>query len=110
MEEELTERQVYWLAHVRACDTTGQSTFAYAKAHGLQSRAMYKARQVLIEKGVWSNDKTARKHSRFQRAQVQKAAAGSWQIQLPNGVTVSFSGDVNDKALSTVLKTAAALT
>lgn len=110
MEEELTERQAYWLAHVRACDTTGQSTFAYAKAHGLQSRAMYKARQVLIEKGAWSNDKTARKHSRFQRVQVPKTAhAGSWQIQLPNGVMVSFSGDVNAKALSTVLKTAAAL-
>jgi len=109
MEAELTERQAYWLAHVQACDTTGQSTFAYAKAHGLQPRAMYKARQVLIEKGVWSNDKLARKHNHFQRVQVQKTAGGAWQIQLPNGVMVSFSGDVNAKALSTVLKTAAAL-
>ena len=107
---DLTERQRYWLEHIRACDTAGQSTLEYARAHGLESRAMYKARHLLIEKGVWSIDKTARKPSRFQRVQVRSPSNdGQWQIQLPNGVTVGFCGDVNAKALSMVLKTAAAL-
>ena len=107
---ELTERQQYWLEHIRACDTAGRSTHEYAKAHGLESRAMYKARQVLIEKGVWSNDKMARKPSRLQRVQVSKPSPDSqWQIQLPNGVAVGFSGNVNAEDLSMVLTTAATL-
>lgn len=38
---ELTERQRYWLEHVRACDRAGRSTVEYARTHGLESRAMY---------------------------------------------------------------------
>ncbi len=107
---DLTERQCFWLKHIRTCDTAGQSTLEYAKAHGLESRAMYKARQLLVEKGVWSIKKADRKSSRFQRAQVPSATTNSqWQIQLPNGVSVGFCGDVNAKALSLVLTTAAAL-
>ena len=107
---DLTERQRFWLEHVRACDTAGQSTLEYAKAHGFESRAMYKARQLLVEKGAWSIKKADRKASRFPRVQVRSASVDNpWQVQLPNGVTISFSGDVNAKALSVVLKTAAAL-
>ena len=43
--DELTERQHYWLEHIRACEAAGQSTLQYAQAHGFESRAMYKARQ-----------------------------------------------------------------
>lgn len=113
MEEvvELTERQQYWLEHIRACEAAGQSTLEYARAHGFESRAMYKARQLLVEKGVWSIKKAGRqKLPRFQRAQVSGVPADNqWRIQLPNGVVVAFGGEVNAKALSAVLKVTAAL-
>ena len=71
---------------------------------------MYKARQLLVEKGVWSIKKADRKASRFQRVQVRSAPVDNqWQVQLPNGVSISFGGDVNAEALSVVLKTAATL-
>jgi len=112
MEEvvELSERQQYWLAHIQACEAAGQSTLEYARAHGFESRAMYKARQLLVEKGAWSIKASGRKSNRFQRAQVAVPQMDNqWRIQLPNGVVVAFSGEVNTKALSEVLKITAAL-
>ena len=106
----LTQRQRFWLEHLQACDTAGQSTLEYAKSHGLESRAMYKARQLLVEKGMWSIKKADRKASRFQRVQVRSACVDNqWQVQLPNGVTVGFCGGVDAAALSMVLTTAASL-
>ena len=55
--DELTERQHYWLEHIRACEAAGQSTLQYAQAHGFESRAMYKARKLLVEKGFWPTAK-----------------------------------------------------
>lgn len=108
--EELTERQHYWLEHIKACEAAGQSTLQYAQAHGFESRAMYKARKLLVEKGAWPAAKGMRPASRFQKARVVNAQADNpWRIQLPNGVLVSFGGEVNAKALSIVLKAAASL-
>jgi len=39
----LTERQQYWLKHIRACDAAGQTTINYAKAHGINVKSMYSA-------------------------------------------------------------------
>ena len=102
----LTEHQRYWLEHVRACESSGKRITEYAADHGLAVRAMYDGKRALVKKGV-----LPRTHAtRFQRARVLDPAAGSeWRIQLPNGVSVAFSGSVDTTTLTTVLHAAAAI-
>ena len=110
----LTSGQRQWLHHLRACEAEGQTTVAYAKAHGLKVSSLYTARKALVEMGVLPRPAA----HRFQRAQVlsrsaQTPAPAQWQVQvqvhLPNGVQVAFAGDVEVAKLRQVLRTAASL-
>ena len=102
----LTERQRHWLEHLRACDASGKGIAGYAASHGLDAKAMYAGKKVLVKKGVLPRTRP----SRFQRAAVKGPVHGSaWRIQLPNGLSVAFSGTVDAGTLSTVLATAAAV-
>ena len=102
----LTEHQRYWLDHVRACEASGKRITEYAKEQGLGVRAMYDGKRALVKKGV-----LPRTHAtRFQRAQVVDPVSDSeWRIQLPNGVSVAFTGSVDAAILATVLSAAAVL-
>lgn len=100
----LTKRQRYWLDHVRACEASGLRVAEYAEQHELTVRSMYDGKKMLVAKGILP--RTRRTH--FQRAQVVNVAEPcDWRIQLPNGVAVVFSGDVDATALTTVLHSAA---
>lgn len=105
--KELTERQRYWLEQVQACEASGGTVAEYAAAHGIAVQAMYAGKKMLVKKGVLARKRRAR----FQRAQVVDAVVvgSEWQIQLPNGVSVAFSGLVDAGILTTVLSTAAAV-
>ena len=39
----LTERQQYWLQHIRACDAAGQTRIEYARANGINVHSLYSA-------------------------------------------------------------------
>ena len=102
----LTNRQRYWLEHVQACEASGKSIAAYSAEQGIAARAMYGGKKVLVKKGVLATTRSAR----FQRVQVMEAAASNqWRIGLPNGVSVAFAGEVDARALSTVLSVSASL-
>lgn len=103
----LTERQRYWLEQVQACEAAGKTIAEYAADQGFDARAMYAGKKVLVKKGV-----LPRAHSTgFQRVRIAAGpvAGSEWRIQLPNGVSVAFSGSVDAGILTTVLNTAAAL-
>jgi len=105
-ENSLTERQRHWLEHLRACEASGKGIAGYAVAHGLDAKAMYAGKKALVKKGVLPRTRP----SRFQRAEVKEPVHSSaWRIQLPNGLSVAFSGVVDARTLSTVLTTAAAV-
>jgi hypothetical protein len=104
----LTERQQYWLKHIRACEAANMTTIDYAREHGLKAKSMYSARKALAENGALP----AVPDSPFQRVQVASAHApvgNQWQVQLPNGAAVYFGGPVDAATLSLVLNTAAAV-
>jgi len=102
----LTERQRYWLEHLRACSASDKGIAAYAAAHDLDVKAMYASKKVLVKKGVLPRTRP----SRFQRVQRQDAGTGNaWHIELANGVSVAFTGTVDARTLSTVLTAAAAV-
>jgi len=102
----LTERQQYWLEQVRACEASGKTVAEYAAAHGISAQALYAGKKLLVRKGVLPRTRPPR----FQRVQVAGVAVGNeWRIQLPNGVSVFCSGEVDAGVLVTVLSTAAAI-
>lgn len=101
----LTKRQRYWLNHLQACEASGKGIAAYAREHGLKDKSMYASKKALINKGGLPPT-----CDRFQRVQVvNPVVANKWLIQLPNGVSVSFSGAVDERALASVLNTAAVI-
>ena len=104
----LTERQQYWLKHIRACDATEQTSIDYAREHGINVKSLYSARKALAEKGTLPSLQPPR----FHKAQVASdpiRTDSQWHIQLPNGVVIAFGGAVDAKSLSLVLSTAANL-
>jgi hypothetical protein len=104
----LTERQQYWLKHIRACDASGQTTIDYAREHGIKVKSMYSARKALAEKGTLPRPQP----TCFQQVQVASDAPASdsqWRVQLPNGAAIAFSGNVETATLTLVLATVAAL-
>ena len=108
--DELTERQRFWLRHLRACEVSGQTSIDYARVHGLKVKSLYAARKALAEKGALPPAPPP--VNGFQRVQVvdrKRDSGKQWHIQLPNGLAVSFDGKVDADALSLVLTTAAAL-
>ena len=102
----LTDRQRYWLQHIRACKDSGKTIAEYAAEQGFTARSMYGGKKTLVKKGVLPGMHAAR----FQRVQVMEAAiSNQWRIQLPNGVSVAFAGEVDAGSLATVLGAAALL-
>ena len=102
----LTERQRFWLKHIQACEASGKSIAAYSAEHGIAARAMYGGKKVLVNKGMLP----ATRPARFQRVQVVEATLSSqWRIGLPNGVSVAFVGEVDARALTAILHSAASL-
>ena len=102
----LTERQRYWLEHVQACEASGKSMVEYAASQDIAVRDMYAGKKSLVKKGVLPGTHSVR----FQRLQVMQAAVSSqWRIGLPNGVSVAFVGEVDARALTTVLSVSASL-
>jgi len=106
--KDLTKRQRYWLDHIRSCETSGQSMMQYASENGLAVHALYAGKKTLVDKGVLPRSKG--RH--FQQVSVAHAVVepqSQWQIQLPNGVAIAFSGLVDAGTLATVLTATTAL-
>ena len=47
----ITERQQYWLDHIRAADAFDGSLVEYAKAEGMKVKDLYQWKTVLIRRG-----------------------------------------------------------
>ena len=49
---DLTERDLFWLNHLRACERSGADMSAHAAAEGLQLKSFYSAKSRLVQKGA----------------------------------------------------------
>ena len=82
----LTERQRFWLKHIRACGDG--SLKAYAEANKLSPGALYEAKSRFKRLGVLS----AAKGRRFTRVEAAPAAPPTLcRVRLPNGVSVEVA-------------------
>ena len=106
----LTERQQYWLKHLRACDASGLTSIDYARQHGIKVKLLYSARKALAEQGKRPPPAPTTVH--FQKVRVpapEHDGHRPWHVQLPNGAAVSFGNPVDAAVLSLVLSTVATL-
>ncbi len=87
----LTERQAYWLDHLRACEASGLTTSAYAKKHRLSVHALYQARKEFRRRGVLASS-PKRSSVTFAKVRAIPAAAREWPwtIRFPNGAVIEF--------------------
>lgn len=85
----LTEKQRFWLEHVRACERTSQSMRRYAEDQGLEVAAFYSWKAVLRRKGVLGE--TAPAPRLFRKARVVDGrSAERCRLVLPMGLTLEF--------------------
>ncbi len=86
----LTERQQFWLEHLRACERNGQSLKSYAAEHGLAVSALYEAKSRLKRRGLVASTP---KHGRFARVELASETASVppvCRIHLRNGTVVEL--------------------
>jgi len=98
----LTERQQFWLRHLRACGDG--SVKAYAAAHELSASSLYEARSKLRREGRLAAARPAR-FARVERAQPGRGAGSTLcRIHLRNGavVEVACAGEGLEALLASV--------
>ena len=88
-EHTLTEKQRFWLEHVKACSESDQSMREYAKIHELDPGAFYSAKSVLRQKGVIESA-TSGKQPLFKKARVADRSLGRCRLVLSTGAALEF--------------------
>ena len=83
----LTERQRFWLEHLRACGSG--SLKAYAEANGLDVRAMYEAKSRLRRKGALPS--SSARLVRVEPARSAICGPAYCRVHFLNGATVEMA-------------------
>ena len=105
---EITERQQYWLDHIRAAEAHEESIAAYARTEGLTPKELYQWNTILTPRGL-----LAGKRASTDFVQVM-GPPGSRQLPsaslvLPNGVRLEFRGELGVEQVSALVSAASAL-
>lgn len=93
-EKDLSERQHYWLKHIRAAEGQGEPLKTYAKRLGLSEHSMYEAKRRLRAYGLIApaaQGKTA--PPRFTRVAMASSEASpgmSLRVRLASGVVLEW--------------------
>lgn len=94
-ESALTERQQYWLDHVRAAEQQGEPVRSYAKRQGLAVSSMYEAKRRLRNQGVLEASPAPKKAAaEFVRVAVADRGASSrppLRVRLASGTVLEWS-------------------
>ncbi len=102
-----TDRQQYWLNHIKAADASQGTLVAYAAAHDLKVKDLYQWKTTLSRRGLLPVK--AAKRAFVPVATSPAAPAASCSISLPNGVRLQFTGELDAASVSEILTAAHAL-
>ena len=109
---ELTACQKSWLDHLKSWETTNDSMKTYAEAHGLGAQSFYQWKSWLTNNGHYQS---ASCRTRFKRLKIKKqelfesSNGADYQLHLPNGASLEWSGSMNKDDLVELLKVAGTL-
>ncbi len=93
-EQDLSERQRYWLKHLRAAERRGEPLNAYAKRLGLSESSLYESKSRLRSCGVLAPRPQRRVSApEFARVVVADAARApaSLRVRLASGALLEWS-------------------
>ena len=96
----LTERQQFWLDHLRVCREQGHTLRGYAKAYRLSVSGLYTAHSTLKSRGVLTEPATSA--PTFVPVRITPSGA-AFRVHLPNGVVFEVPAHVEGTACTTVL-------
>ena len=102
-EKDLSERQRFWLEHLRAAERKGEPLKAYAERLGLSESSLYEAKRRLRACGVIPAAPQRRVSSPgFARVEVSdagRAAPASLRVRLGSGALLEWSEAPQGEAL-----------
>jgi hypothetical protein len=96
----LTDKQQYWLDHIRQAQASDQSLRQYAHEQALSLKALYQYRWLLRKKGVLNEVAEAPAFVKV-APPVAPAPYATVTVQFPNGIRVELTG--YDQALPGLL-------
>jgi hypothetical protein len=106
--QELTDRQQYWLDHVRAIERNGGSVLEYAASHGISTGSLYYWRRWATKRRNRDDTMQTEAVTAFQRIAVRQEPATVCRVKMPNGAMIELAGHVTDQMLQTVIRAAGA--
>jgi transposase-like protein len=106
---ELTERQRFWLEHLRRAAESGATLSGYAKEHGLSRAALYSQRRVFKARGLVPEGRGRTVPTRLARVVVESAPPAVCRVRLPNGCIVEWQGAPDQQLLGAWLRAVNAL-
>ena len=100
----LTEKQSYWLSHLKSAESQQLSLAQYAQEQQINVKLLYQWKWTLNKKGLLGTTTTASKIS-FSRVEVLRAEAAQISICLPNGVRIEVNGSTNAEQFQQMIST-----
>lgn len=100
----LTERQRYWLEHIRTCESRAMPLSDYAREHRLSLKALYNAKSRLRRRGAYEATDPVPQSRRFVRvnvsegAQALKSSSTACRVHFSNGMMVELSVNLSEFA------------
>lgn len=90
--QRLTEREQFWLAHLRECSKDSDSLKGYAEAKGLSVSALYEVRSRLKRKGLLPEQAASpSKFVRVERTAGPPPPASLCRIHFRNGTVMELA-------------------
>jgi hypothetical protein len=104
----LTERERYWLGHLRRIEQTGVATKAYGQRRGLSVGALYQARKQLVRLGAWPERPSSSAAPTFAPVRVIEAppAPAACRLALASGAVLEWSAAPAPEVLAALLERA----
>lgn len=99
----ITERQQYWLDHLKSAEDTGSSLVDYANANDLKVKDLYQWKTSLVKRGLLSSPGSA-----FIAVKARPSSAVC-SLVLPNGIRFEFHGALSPDLIKTMVTSASEL-
>ena len=105
-ENTITERQQYWLEHIRAAERFDGTLVDYASSEGLKVKDLYQWKTLLARRGVIAREDEKPKAFVAVRGTATTSKAA---LVLPNGARIELSGDIAAEAVKSLVTAASEL-
>ncbi len=96
----ITERQQYWLDHLKAAKDNGNRLVDYAKTNDLKVKDLYQWKTSLVKRGFLSSPDSAIV------AVKAKPSSAVCSLVLPNGIRFEFHGALSPDLIKTMVSSA----